>query len=128
LSLLSPSPGGASLARSYRNLSEREIRARLDGETLSEIERVTAKAELLRRGAGDDAPDTAFVSGFQPTSAMDIGAIESESEPPSDTDADADAAADETPPRRRLWPVLIVVALGIAGGLAWAVQVRAIRL
>jgi len=126
LSLLSPSQGGASLARSYRNLTEREIRARLDGETLSEIERVTAKAELLRRGAGDDAPDTAFVSGFQPTSAMDIGAVESESEPPSH--ADAAGTADETPPRRRLWPVLVVVALGIAGGLAWAVQVRAIRL
>ena len=124
MSLLSPPQGGASLARSYRNLTEREIRARLDGETLSEIERVTAKAELLRRGAGDDAPDTAFVSGFQPTSAMDIGAVESESEPPADTDT----AVVPPPARKRVWPVLVVLALGIAGGLAWAVHVNAIRL
>ena len=124
MSLLSPPQGGASLARNYRNLSEREIRARLDGETLSEIERVTAKAELLRRGAGEDAPDTAFVSGFQPTSAMDIGAVESESEPP----ADDVPAAPEPASSRRLWSVLVVVMLGIAGGLAWAVHVRAIRL
>ena len=124
MSLLSPSQGGASLARSYRNMTEREIRARLDGDKLSEIERVTAKAELLRRGAGDDAPDTAFVSGFQPTSAMDIGAIESESEPPSDElDADPEPAA-----RRRAWPVLVVLALGIAGGLAWAWHARLVHL
>jgi hypothetical protein len=125
LSLLSPSQGGgASLARSYRNLTEREIRARLDGEALSEIERVTAKAELLRRGAGDDAPDTAFVSGFQPTSSMDIGVVESESEPP------ADNAAAAAPPAtsRRLWPVLAVLVLGVAGGLAWAVHAKAIHL
>ena len=124
MSLLSPPHGGASLARNYRNLTEREIRARLDAETLSEIERVTAKAELLRRGAGEDAPDTAFVSGFQPTSAMDIGAVESESEPP----ADDVPAAPEPASSRRLWSVLVVVMLGIAGGLAWAVHARAIRL
>ena len=125
MSLLSPSQGGASLARSYRNMTEREIRARLDGDKLSEIERVTAKAELLRRGADDDdAPDTAFVSGFQPTSAMDIGAIESESEPPSDElDADPEPAA-----RRRAWHVLVVLALGIAGGLAWAWHARLVHL
>jgi hypothetical protein len=122
---LSPPQGGASLARSYRNLSEREIRARLDGETLSEIERVTAKAELLRRGAGDDAPDTAFVSGFQPTSAMDIGAVESESEPPV-TDETGDLFARR--PSRRVWPIVFVFALGIAGGLAWAWQAKLLRL
>lgn len=123
MSLLSPSPGGASLARNYRNLTEREIRARLDGETLSEIERVTAKAELLRRGAGDDAPDTAFVSGFQPTSAMDIGAVESESEPPVEDAGAAPAPASS----RRLWSVVLVLALGIAGGLAWAMYAKVIR-
>ena len=124
MSLLSPPHGGASLARNYRNLSEREIRARLDSETLSEIERVTAKAELLRRGAGDDAPDTTFVSGFHPTSAMDIGAVESESEPPSDeVDADPEPASP-----RRVWPALAVLALGIAGGLAWAWHAKAIHL
>ena len=125
MSLLSPSQGGASLARSYRNMTEREIRARLDGDKLSEIERVTAKAELLRRGADDDdAPDTAFVSGFQPTSSMDIGVVESESEPP------ADNAAAAAPPAtsRRLWPVLAVLVLGVAGGLAWAVHAKAIHL
>jgi hypothetical protein len=123
MSLLSP-PQGASLARSYRNLTEREIRARLDAETLSEIERVTAKAELLRRGAGDDAPDTTFVSGFQPTSAMDIGAVESESEPPADEAVAAPVPASS----RRLWSVMLVLALCIAGGLAWAVHARAIRI
>ncbi|MFL6625468.1 MAG: hypothetical protein ACJ8G1_03215 [Vitreoscilla sp.] len=122
MSLLSPPQAGASLARNYRNLTEREIRARLDGETLSEIERVTAKAELLRRGAGDDAPDTAFVSGFQPTSAMDIGSVESESEPPADEAAPAPASS------RRLWSVVLVLALGIAGGLGWAVLARVIHL
>jgi anti-sigma factor RsiW len=127
VSLLSPPPGGASLARSYRNLTEREIRARLDAETLSEIERVTAKAELLRRGAGDDAPDTAFVSGFQPTSAMDIGTVESESEPPVE-DAHAPPPAPAPASSRRMWSVMLVLALGIAGGLAWAMHVRAIRL
>ncbi|MFL6680255.1 MAG: hypothetical protein ACJ8IK_18115 [Burkholderiaceae bacterium] len=124
MSLLSPPQAGASLARNYRNLTEREIRARLDGETLSEIERVTAKAELLRRGAGDDAPDTAFVSGFQPTSAMDIGSVESESEPPADEAATAPAPASS----RRLWSVVLVLALGIAGGLGWAVLARVIHL
>jgi len=122
LSFLSPPRGGASLARNYRNLTEREIRARLDGETLGEIERVTAKAELLRRGAGDDAPDTAFVSGFRPTSAMDIGAVESE--PPAEPGVDAPRPA----PARRVWPVLAVLALGVAGGLAWAVHFKAIHL
>lgn len=124
MSLLSPPQGGASLARSYRNLSAREIRARLDGETLSEIERVTAKAELLRRGVGDDAPDTAFISGFQPTSSMEIGAVESESEPP----ADDGAVVARKAPRRRVWPVLAVLLLGLAGGFAWAVHAKAIRL
>lgn len=124
MSLLSPSQGGASLARSYRNLSEREIRARLDGETLSEIERVTAKAELLRRGVGDDAPDTAFISGFQPTGSMEIGAVESESEPPAEHGIETSAPTTS----RRRWPVLAVVLLGVAGGLAWAVHAKAIHL
>jgi hypothetical protein len=125
LSLLSPPHGGASLARNYRNLSEREIRARLDSETLSEIERVTAKAELLRRGAGDDAPDTAFVSGFQPTSAMDIGIVESESEPPAD-ESTGELLAPR--PRRRPWPIVLVLALDVADGLAWAMHAGLLRI
>jgi hypothetical protein len=123
MSPLSPSQGRASLARRYRNMTEREIRARLDGEVLGEIERVTAKAELLRRGAGDGAPDTAFVSGFRPSSATDIGAVESESEPPVDAFDDMAPA----PPARRVWPMLGVVALGIAGGFAWAWHARILR-
>lgn len=127
MSLLSPPQGGASLARNYRNLTEREIRVRLDSETLSEIERVTAKAELLRRGAGDDAPDTAFVSGFQPTSAMEIGAVESESEPPAD-ESTGELVAPR--PQRRLWPIVLVLVLvlGVAGGLAWAVHAGLLRI
>ena len=124
MSLLSSSQGRASLARNYRNLSEREIRARLDGNVLSDIERVTAKAELLRRGAGDDAPDTTFVSGFQPTSAMDIGAVESESEPPADTMADP---APERP-ARRAWPLVALLLLAAAGGLAWAMHAGLLRI
>jgi hypothetical protein len=125
MSLLSSSQGRASLARDYRNLTERQIRARLDDDSLGEIERVTAKAELLRRGAGDDAPDTAFVSGFQPTSAMEIGAVESESEPPAE-DPTGDLFARK--PTRRPWTIVAVLALGLAGALAWALHVKLIRI
>ena len=126
MSLLSSSQGRASLARDYRNLTERQIRARLDDDSLGEIERVTAKAELLRRGAGDDAPDTAFVSGFQPTSAMEIGAVESESEPPAEEPTGDLFAAR---PSRRRWPVVLVVALGLAGAFAfaWALHAKLLR-
>ena len=117
--------GRASLARSYRNLSVREIRARLEG-SLGEAERVTAQAELLRRGADDDGPDTTFVGDFEPTSAMDIGAVESEPAPevPAPSGVDGDGA-----PRapRRLLPV-VVLALAIAGGLGWAFRAGLVRL
>ena len=126
MSLLSSSQGRASLARNYRNLSEREIRARLEG-PLGDAERVTAQAELLRRGAGDDAPDTTFVSGFQPTSAMDIGAVESE--PPPEVLAEASGVASEvTQPAHRVWPLVVVLVLGAAGALGWAMHARLIRL
>jgi hypothetical protein len=117
--------GRATLARSYRNLSVREIRARLEG-SLGEAERVTAQAELLRRGADDDGPDTTFVGGFEPTSAMDIGAVESEPAPEVLAQPGADAA-EATRPRRRLLPV-VVLALAIAGGLGWAFRAGLIRL
>jgi hypothetical protein len=117
--------GRATLARSYRNLSVREIRARLEG-SLGEAERVTAQAELLRRGADDDGPDTTFVGGFEPTSAMDIGAVESEPAPQVLAQPGADAA-EATRPRRRLLPV-VVLALAIAGGLGWAFRAGLIRL
>ena len=125
MSLISSSQGRASLARDYRNLTERQIRARLDDDSLGEIERVTAKAELLRRGAGDDAPDTAFVSGFQPTSAMEIGAVESESEPPAE---EPTGDLFERKPSRRVWPIALVLALGLAGALAWALHAKLIRI
>src|SRR6201999_2536515 len=68
--------GRPTLVRSYRNLTVREIRARLEG-PLGDAERVTAQAELLRRGADDDnGPDTTFITGFAPTGALDIGAVE----------------------------------------------------
>jgi hypothetical protein len=117
--------GRATLARSYRNLSVREIRARLEG-SLGEAERVTAQAELLRRGADDDGPDTTFVGGFEPTSAMDIGAVESEPAPEVLAQSGPDADAAPRPPRRLL-PV-VVLALAIAGGLGWAFRAGLIRL
>ena len=70
MSMPMPTEGRATLARSYRNLSEREIRAKLEG-SMSDAERVTAKAELLRRNAGDNGPDTTLATGFAPTSAFD---------------------------------------------------------
>jgi len=118
--------GRATLARSYRNLSVREIRARLEG-SLGEAERVTAQAELLRRGADDDGPDTTFVGGFEPTSAMDIGAVESEPAPDALVPpGDDDAAAAR--PSRRVWPMVLMVVLAIAGGAGWALRAGLIRL
>ena len=118
MSLPMPTEGRATLARSYRNLSEREIRARLDG-TMSDAERVTAKAELLRRNAGDDGADTTFATGFAPTSAFD------EPAPPGEGAPDV-AAADRK--STRLWPVVVVLTAAVAGGLAWAMHAKLIRL
>ena len=115
--------GRATLVRSYRNLSVREIRARLEG-SLGDAERVTAQAELLRRGADDGGPDTTFVTGFAPTGTMDIGAVESESEPPADLSSGELVAR----PPRRVWPVVAVLLLGVAGALAWAMHAKLIRL
>ena len=117
--------GRATLVRSYRNLTVREIRARLEG-PLGDAERVTAQAELLRRGAGDDSgPDTTFVTGFAPTGAMDIGAVESE--PPPEVLAEANG--DDVPAAsRRVWPLLLALVLGVAGALAWAMHAKLIRL
>ena len=117
--------GRATLVRSYRNLTVREIRARLEG-PLGDAERVTAQAELLRRGAGDDSgPDTTFVTGFAPTGAMDIGAVESE--PPPEVLAEVNG--DDVPvASRRVWPLLLVLMLGVAGALGWAMHAKLIRL
>jgi hypothetical protein len=64
-----------TLAANYRDRSETEIRARLDGE-LGDSERVVARAELLRRGLGSDAQDTAPATGFEPTALPDPAAAE----------------------------------------------------
>ncbi len=119
MSIGSSSEGRATLARSYRNLSEREIRAKLD-EDLSDAERVTAKAELLRRGAGDDGADTTFATGFAPTSALDLDTVEGEAKPGRAVDAPRQAG--------RPWPLVVVLVLVIAGGLAWAVHAHLLRL
>jgi len=112
-----------TLVRSYRNMSVRDIRARLEG-PLPDAERVTAQAELLRRGADDGGPDTTFVSGFAPTGTLDFGAVESEPAP------EVSSGEDEPAPRspRRVWPIVLVLVLGIAGGAGWALHAGLIRL
>lgn len=120
---LSKSEGRATLAHSYRNMSVREIRARLEG-LLPDAERVTAQAELLRRGADDGGPDTTFVSGFAPTGTMDMGAVESEPSPEMLAQAGGGEAEPPPPsrPSRRPWPAVALLALVVAGALGWAVR------
>jgi len=115
MNLHSPSDGRASLARSYRNLSEREIRAKLDG-PLGDAERVTAKAELLRRA--DSGPDTTLATGFAPTSLFDV---ESSSEPDV-ADPESDDAA--TGGRASPWPWIAVLAVLALLALAWTLRSR----
>ena len=114
-----PTEGRATLARSYRNLSEREIRARLDG-TMSDAERVTAKAELLRRNAGDDGADTTFATGFAPTSAFDEPA-------PPGGDAALAAGTPASGRGARAWPWLLLVVVAAAAALGWAYRARLIH-
>jgi hypothetical protein len=106
----------ATLAASYRGRSEVEIRALLEGE-LGESERVVARAELLRRGLGSDAQDTAPATGFEPTGIADPQA-------PDLAPAPASVARDAAAPRggRRTWKILgaLVLVLLVAGALALA--------
>ena len=120
MSLSNPA-GRATLMRSYRNMSVREIRAKLEG-PLADAERVTAQAELLRRGADDGGPDTTFVSGFAPTGTMEIGAVESEPPPEMLAQADDSVDAAAAAPSRRRWPAVAWVALVVAGALGWALR------
>ena len=116
MSMPKPTEGRATLAHSYRNLSERDIRARLDG-PMSEAERATAKAELLRRHAGDNGPDTTLATGFAPTSTFDVS-------PEGGATDDASAGAG----RARVWPwVLLLMAVSVAA-LGWAIHARLIRI
>jgi hypothetical protein len=119
MSMPMPTEGRATLARSYRNLSEREIRAKLEG-PMSDAERVTAKAELLRRNAGDNGPDTTLATGFAPTSAFD------------ETPAAADVVFDDSPGagRRggRAWPWVLLLMAASVGALAWAIHAKLVHL
>jgi hypothetical protein len=119
MSMPKPAEGRATLARSYRNLSEREIRARLEG-TMSDAERVTAKAELLRRHAGDNGPDTTLATGFAPTSTFEAEAPEG---------AMATAQAPDGGTRRgSAWPWVALMVAGTLAALAWAIHARLVHL
>jgi hypothetical protein len=117
--------GRATLVRSYRNMSVREIRARLEG-LLPDAERVTAQAELLRRGADDGGPDTTFVSGFAPTSAIDFGSVESRPSPGALAES-GDAQTEPARPARRAWPIVLLLVLALAGGAGWALHAGLFR-
>ena len=120
MSMPKPIEGRATLARSYRNLSEREIRAKLEG-SMSDAERVTAKAELLRRNAGDDGADTTFATGFAPTSAFDEAA-------PQGGDAVLAADGVTAPARARAWPWVLLLLVLAVGALGWAFRARLLHL
>ena len=109
-----------SLASTYRDRSETEIRARLDGD-LPDSERVVARAELLRRGLGSDAQDTAPATGFEPTAFPDPFAVQS---------VEPQAAAPAAPRRGgRTWLVAVLLVVIAAGGaLAWAVRMGLVKL
>ena len=113
--MISPSPaaGRASLARSYRNLSEREIRARLEG-ALGDAERATAKAELLRRGAGSDGVDTKLATGFLPTSSFDV----------DDAASPESGAGAPGRGRGRTWRVVAAVVVLAVLAAAWALRAQ----
>ena len=118
MTLPSPTEGRASLARSYRNLSEREIRAKLEG-SMSDVERVTAQAELLRRGAGDNGPDTTLLDGFAPTSAFESDAAETAKMP---FDDGLEVA------HRSMWPWIVLLVGGTVAALGWAFHARLLHL
>jgi hypothetical protein len=120
MSMPMPTEGRATLAHSYRNLSEREIRARLDGR-MSDAERVTAKAELLRRNADDDGADTAFATGFAATSAFDEAV-------PAGGDAALPAAAPVGGSGARVWPWGLLLMAASLAALGWAIHAKLIRL
>ena len=118
MNLPTPNEGRATLARSYRNRSEREIRAKLEG-TLSDAERVTAQAELLRRNASDNGPDTTLLDGFAPTSAFETEAAETAKMP---FDDGLEVA------RRSMWPWVLLLVGGTLAALGWVVHARLLHL
>jgi hypothetical protein len=119
MSLPMPTQGRATLAHSYRKLSEREIRAKLES-PMSDAERVTAKAELLRRNSGDNGPDTTLATGFAPTSAFGADAAQA-----------GDAAFDDGLPvdhSHRAWPWVLLLMAASVGALGWAIHARLVHL
>ncbi len=118
MSMPKPAEGRATLARSYRNLSEREIRTKLEG-TMSEAERVTAKAELLRRNAGDNGPDTTLATGFVPTSAFEAEVAEGDA---------AAASLDGGTRRGSAWPWVALMVAGTLAALVWAIHAKLVHL
>lgn len=118
MSLPTPNEGRATLAGSYRNLSERAIRAKLEG-AMSEVERVTAQAELLRRNANDSGPDTTLLDGFAPTSAFETEATATAKMP---FDDGLEAA------RRSMWPWVVLLVGGTVAALGWAIHARLLHL
>ena len=117
MSMPKPTEGRATLAHSYRNLSERDIRARLDG-PMSDAERATAKAELLRRHAGDNGPDTTLATGFAPSSTFDAATPEG---------AAADGASAGTR-RARAWPWVLLLMVVSVVALGWAIHAKLVRI
>ena len=119
MSMPKPTEGRATLAHSYRNLSEREIRAKLEG-SMSDAERVTAKAELLRRNAGNNGPDTTLATGFAATSTFDVGTPEG--------DAPGAPVLEAGPRRPRAWPWVVLAAAALLAALGWAIHARLVHL
>lgn len=112
-----------TLAASYRDLSERQIRAKLEG-PMTDAERVTAQAELLRRGIGSDHQDTTPASGFAPTSTLDLSGQKPDTDAPAGTERPA--APVEATPRRTGRAIALIVALAVLGiaAIAWLLQGR----
>jgi hypothetical protein len=104
-----PAEGRATLVHSYRKLSEREIRRRLEG-PLSEAERVTAQVELLRRD--DDGPDTTFATGFAPTGTFEEDGVAGDA-------VLADPGRGSATRMPAWWLVLPLAAFAAALGWAW---------
>ena len=98
-----------TLAQSYRDLGEKQIRAKLEG-ALSDVERVIAQAELIRRGADSDHVDTSPATGFAPTSALDL--IE------AGQAAAATNAASTGGGRRKVIVAIVALAVCAAGAAA----------
>ena len=120
MSMPMPTEGRASLARSYRNLSEREIRARLDGPM--------SRGRARHRQGRTAAPQRRRRRRPTPRSppASSRPARWTSAPPRASAPSPADAAVGAPAPRRA-WPGCAAGG-GVAGGLGWAIHARPIRL